>query len=121
MTLFELLNNVKIQGDLWVKVWDEEEEICSFCDFYQTMRFDDRRKYGEYQVTHIYPGRMENTITVELRQEKFSRLRVCRSCLMAIESREGSQATRKIYIDEDDPTPCDWCGEDLDDTLYEIL
>lgn len=46
---------------------------------------------------------------------------VCERCLMAIESREGSQVTRKIYLDEDDPRPCDWCEDDGNDVLYEIL
>lgn len=48
-------------------------------------------------------------------------LRVCPRCLMAIESREGSQITRKIYLDDDDETPCDWCEEADSDILYEIL
>lgn len=48
-------------------------------------------------------------------------LRVCSRCLMAIESREGKQITRQLFIDEDDPTPCDWCENDVFDTLYEIL
>lgn len=48
-------------------------------------------------------------------------LRVCERCLMAIESREGSQITRKIYVDEDDPQKCDWCETDDNDILYEIL
>lgn len=48
-------------------------------------------------------------------------LRVCEHCLMAIESREGQQITRKIYVDEDDPQKCDWCETDNNDVLYEIL
>jgi hypothetical protein len=48
-------------------------------------------------------------------------LRVCERCLMAIESREGSQITRKIYVDEDNPQKCDWCEESDFDILYEIL
>ncbi len=46
---------------------------------------------------------------------------VCERCLMAIESREGQQITRKIYLDEDDPRPCDWCEDTENDVLYEIL
>ena len=45
---------------------------------------------------------------------------VCEHCLMAIESREGNQATLKHYIDEDEETPCDWCGEPSD-VLYELI
>lgn len=48
-------------------------------------------------------------------------LRVCERCLMAIESREGQQITRKIYVDEDDPQKCDWCETDDNGILYEIL
>lgn len=53
-------------------------------------------------------------------------LKVCEHCLMAIESREGSQPTLKHYIDYDDTeTKCMWCGETADeggfDVLYEIL
>lgn len=53
-------------------------------------------------------------------------LKVCDHCLMAIESREGNQATIKHYIDSDDTeTKCDWCGETADeggfDVLYELI
>lgn len=47
-------------------------------------------------------------------------LRVCSRCLMAIESHEGQQITRKIYLDEDDPHTCDWCEDEITDVLYEI-
>ena len=49
-------------------------------------------------------------------------MRVCNRCLAAIESREGSQKERTIYVDEDDPnvSKCDWCGETGNDILYEI-
>ena len=45
---------------------------------------------------------------------------------MAIESHEGKQATRTIYIDEDDTeSKCDWCEETADeggfDVLYELI
>lgn len=46
---------------------------------------------------------------------------VCDRCLMAIESHEGKQATFTHHIDEDDETPCDWCGETMFDTLYELI
>ena len=45
---------------------------------------------------------------------------VCERCLMAIESREGNQATLKHYIDEDEETLCDWC-EEPSDVLYELI
>ena len=48
---------------------------------------------------------------------------VCWRCLLAIESHEGQQITRKIYWDGDEETPfiCDWCDDDMETELYEIL
>jgi hypothetical protein len=48
---------------------------------------------------------------------------VCEHCLMAIESREGSQAQLKHYVDEDDEveSECDWCDENGFDVLYELI
>lgn len=50
-------------------------------------------------------------------------LRVCEHCLMAIECHEGTQATFRHYVDEDEPeeSRCDWCEESGFDVLYEIL
>jgi hypothetical protein len=48
-------------------------------------------------------------------------LRVCTHCLMAIESREGDQVTRKIYLDNDDESICEWCEEPHDGILYELI
>lgn len=39
---------------------------------------------------------------------------------MAIDGREENRATLKYYIDEDEETPCDWCG-DLSDVLYKLI
>ena len=48
---------------------------------------------------------------------------VCRICLMAIESHEGTQARIPRYVDENDPveSTCDWCYEDGFDTLFELI
>ena len=48
---------------------------------------------------------------------------VCERCLMAIESREGSQVTLKHYVDEADAvdSQCEWCEECGFDTLYELI
>lgn len=48
---------------------------------------------------------------------------ICDSCLQAIESREGNQATLIHYVDEDDimESKCDWCEDDGFDTLYELI
>lgn len=63
---------------------------------------------------------LENIFSQIQPEDTAPKLRVCAHCLAAIESREGPQLTRTIYLDEDDPTPCDWCEEALDDVLYEI-
>lgn len=55
------------------------------------------------------------------------KLWVCERCLMAIESKEGNQATLRHDIDlECDPDDvdaykCDWCGENEFNTLYELV
>ena len=51
------------------------------------------------------------------------KLWVCERCLMAIESREGNQATMRHYVDEDDEneSKCEWCEEHGFDTLYELI
>ena len=55
-------------------------------------------------------------------------LRVCHHCLMAIESREGKQATITHYIDDEEfcedyesESRCDWCEENGFSELYEII
>lgn len=49
-------------------------------------------------------------------------MKVCDRCLMAIESREGKQLTFTHHWDgESEDFVCDWCGEDMYDTLHEIL
>lgn len=53
--------------------------------------------------------------------EKDHNLRVCARCLAGIESREGAQVVRPIYIDEDDPQLCEWCESDASDILYEFI
>ena len=48
---------------------------------------------------------------------------VCEHCLMANESREGTQAVLKHYVDEEDEneSKCEWCEEHGFDTLYELV
>lgn len=48
---------------------------------------------------------------------------VCEHCLMAIESREGNQATLRHSVDEYDAidSRCGWCRECGFDTLYELV
>lgn len=48
---------------------------------------------------------------------------VCSHCLMAIESREGNQATLRHGVDETDAVEsrCDWCKECGYSVLYELV
>jgi hypothetical protein len=52
-------------------------------------------------------------------------LLVCERCLWAIESREGKQMTIKHYIDPEDEEEqqhhCDWCGNEENYVLYELI
>lgn len=52
------------------------------------------------------------------------RLRVCEHCLWGIESHEGAQITKRLWIDIDEDEgedgKCDWCEETGFDVLYEI-
>ena len=45
---------------------------------------------------------------------------VCYKCLKAIESREGPQNTVEVE-DFDENTTCDWCGDNCNEELYEII
>jgi hypothetical protein len=51
-----------------------------------------------------------------------NKLYVCDMCLIAIESREGSQSTKVYYPDteDDDDCTCNWCEESNFDKLYEL-
>lgn len=55
------------------------------------------------------------------------KLWVCERCLLAIESKEGNQATLRhdidLEFDEDDTSAsqCDWCKENGFGTLYELV
>ena len=48
---------------------------------------------------------------------------VCDHCLLAIESREGNQATLRHSVDETDAVDsrCGWCHDVGFDTLYELI
>ena len=75
--------------------------------------------YSPQECANLFQKPVQDENTVYYPQPP-APLRVCEHCLMAIESREGRQITRKIYLDDDDLTPCDWC-EDIGHTeLYEI-
>ena len=57
--------------------------------------------------------------------EEEKHLRVCPRCLQAIESREGEQPHKTIYIDGDENPRCEWCEETAEDggfdRLFELL
>lgn len=74
-----------------------------------------------YKVNNYYLFDDEIPAAPQEPEENPPKLCVCERCLMAIESREGQQITRKIYLDEDDPRPCDWCEDTENDVLYELL
>ena len=55
---------------------------------------------------------------------KRDNLWVCEHCLCAIESREGYLPTLRHYIDDDalpSESRCDWCKDDENDVLYELI
>lgn len=67
---------------------------------------------------------MKKYIKSNLDEEEYDHpLRLCRHCLMGIESHEGKQFTREIYVDEEDEeeSKCEWCEETGFDTLYEFV
>ena len=49
---------------------------------------------------------------------KHKNLWVCEHCLRAIESREG---TLETCMHNENQLPCDWCGENNDIILYELI
>jgi hypothetical protein len=51
------------------------------------------------------------------------KMRVCRHCLMAFESRAGKQVTRPIYVDSEneEESKCEWCEDNGFGTLYEFI
>ncbi len=93
-------------------------EMVNGCDLFDTLTaigFSKKEIFSEFPELET----AENTPAAT--PEEPQNLCVCEHCLMAIESREGQQITRKIYLDDDDPRPCDWCDETENDILYEIL
>lgn len=84
------------------------------CDY---PNFENAQQVKLYVLKYTYLN--ENDIVIDC--DEPAPLRVCERCLLAIESREGEQITRKIYVDEDNPQKCDWCEESDFDILYEIL
>lgn len=94
------------------------QDKSAICDYTNFENAKDIKKYLE-KYTYLNPA---NILIIEENPPAAPQpLRVCPRCLMAIEAHEGQQITRKIYLDEDDETPCDWCEDTGSDVLYEIL
>ena len=74
-------------------------------------------EWGDDYITQVHEGNFCRIV------EERKHLWVCSHCLMAIESREGNQATLRHGVDEDDDkeSKCDWCEEVGFDTLYELV
>ena len=58
----------------------------------------------------------------EYYDEEESPLKVCKSCLLGIESHEGPMITKHIFVDDEDEeeSRCEWCGETGFADLYVI-
>ncbi len=124
MKLYQLLSDVQLQGNIYIRVYDPNQDLYTYEWNNAYYSQENRQKYADYEITHIYPHC--NGVAVEISTEENTPaapqpLRVCYHCLLGIEAHEGKQITREIYLDEDDETPCDWCEDTENDVLYEIL
>ena len=94
-----------------------------FSDFNEAVKVRlkaEQKHYGEFAPQkHLY----EQYGVLEEQTRRADHLFVCSHCLMAIESREGNQATLVHYVDENDDveSKCEWCNEVGFDTLYELV
>ena len=74
-------------------------------------------EWGDDYITQVHEGNFERIV------EERPKMWVCDHCLAAIESREGTQAIMRHYIDADDivNSMCDWCECVGFDTLFELI
>jgi hypothetical protein len=70
-------------------------------------------EWGDDYITQVHEGNFCRIV------EEREKLWVCDHCLAAIESREGTQATMRHYVEGVDSI-CDWC-EQSSDVLYELI
>ena len=70
-------------------------------------------EWGDDYITQVTEGNFVRFV------EEREKLWVCEHCLAAIESREGTQAIMRHYVEGVDSI-CDWC-EQSSDTLYELI
>ena len=101
-----------------------KEEIIKLLDYY----YDEWQNSNEDTCLEEYMmNRLSETYTTWTKWESLQYCRetmwICEHCLMAIESREGNQATLRHWVDEqdDEESKCDWCNEVGFDTLYELI
>lgn len=70
MILSELLNAVEIDGDLILKLWDDENErYLLHGSFYDELSETSLEYLYDRKVSHIYPGEHYPDIIVELTTE----------------------------------------------------
>jgi hypothetical protein len=74
-------------------------------------------EWGDDYITQIHEGNFCRFV------KEREHLWVCDHCLAAIQSREGTQATLKHYIDSDDleHSKCEWCEQYGFSELYELI
>ena len=126
---------IRIHNNLWVSpVYDEYPEYIHAyeSDNYHNPLYVEIVDGGDYiNVYEEKESTNESCGSKKLKESDDDRpLRVCRQCLMGIESHEGKQRTKHIYIDDedfyDDPneyikdSTCDWCEESGFDELWEL-
>ena len=72
MTLYDLLNSdITIEGHVVVKIWDEEENDCTFLYDNETgidMWMVDDEEWIDYDINYMYPNGLKNDhiIVIEL-------------------------------------------------------
>ena len=108
---------------VYIEIEKNRINLGYFSDFNEAVkvRLKAEQKYFQEFAPqqHLY----EEYGLLESQSQREGHLFVCSHCLMAIESREGNQATLRHYVDEDDDneSKCDWCDETGFDTLYELI
>lgn len=113
----------------------EEHESCDFFEGYVSYLDELIKEDYPNAKDNDWSGLLENYDTIDnlwdwyccFEEDPLPREResmwVCEHCLMAIESREGNQATLRHSVDEEDDieSKCDWCEDTGFDTLYELI
>lgn len=70
MTLSELFNEIEINGEILVKVWDEETEVYTMDEaYFNELTESEQAPLRDLKVSHIYPARAYPDIVIELKAE----------------------------------------------------